>query len=71
MALFYEMELKIQTRTCDDGGAGLVAERRRALPLVSLHLLVEEHAGTCPFDAAQQDGTTHSQIRGWRKEIFL
>lgn len=71
MVLFYEMELKIQTRTCDDGSAGLVAERRRALPLVSLHLLVEEHAGTCPFDAAQQGGTTHSQISGWRKENSL
>lgn len=67
MALFYEIELKIQTRMCNCTSMGRLIKWHSMLPFIWLHLLGEEHAGTCPFGGAQQNWTRDSQISGWRK----
>lgn len=55
MALFYEMELKIQTRMHNRGSMGPLIKQQWTLPFIWLHLLVGGHAGTCPCDGAQKN----------------
>lgn len=39
MALFYELELKIQTRMCNCASVRLLIKWQRTLPLIWLHLV--------------------------------